>query len=221
MRRALTSHWRLKIFSLFLAIILWFVVLREEKVVSMVHAPVELKNIPPEMVVVNDVEDLISVKLRGVRSLISGFVPSQVELLQGKGTPRLRVGENTIHIDPRQISVPRGIEVLGVTPSAIRVVLERLVSKELPIAPRIEGSPPRGFCVRRVTSTPAKVMVKGPDRILRETTPIPTEPISVEGKTETFRKLVYLESPGNHITWKEEETSRVTVLVEIAKKEED
>jgi len=221
MRRILTSHWRLKIFSLFLAVLLWFVVLREEKVVTMIHAPVELKNIPPEMVVVNDVEDLISVKIRGARSLISGFIPSQIELPQGRGTPRLRVGENYIPIDSKQIIVPRGIEVLGVTPSAIRIVLERLISKELPIAPRVEGSPPRGFCVKRVTSAPAKVMVKGPERTLRGTTRIPTEPISVEGKTETFRKLVYLESPGNHISWKEEEASRVAVLVEIGKKKED
>jgi len=221
MRRVFTSHWGLKILSLLLAIVLWLVVLREEKVVTTVHAPVELKNIPPEMMVVNDAEDLISVKLRGAQSLISGFVPSQIELPQRKGNARLRMGENYIPIDPKQISVPRGIEVLGVTPSAIRVVLERLVNKELPIVPRIEGLPPRGFYIKQVTCTPARVQVKGPERALREMIRIHTEPISVDGKTETFRQLVYLESPGGHITWKEEEASRVAVLVEIARKERD
>lgn len=220
MRRALISHWQLKVLSLLLAIVLWFVVIREEKIVTLVPTPIELKEIPLEMVVVNDVDNLVSVKLRGPRSLISGFVPSQIELLQGRGIARLRAGENTIRIDPTQIGVPRGIEVLGVTPSSIRVVLERLASKELPIAPRIEGIPARGFLVKRVTANPTKVVVKGPERALRETIRIPTEPISVEGRSESFRRLAYLESPGNHITWKEE-ASRVTLSVEIARKEEE
>jgi YbbR domain-containing protein len=218
MRRLLRSHWQLKLLSLLLAVVLWVVVIREEKIVSMVNAPVELTNIPRDMVVANEVEELISVKLRGAKSLVLGFVPAQIELPQGGGDTRLRVGENHIRIDPKGIGVPRGIEVLGVTPSSLRVVLERLVTKELAVEPRLEGSPPRGFGVRRVTATPSKVMVRGPERTLRVTGRIATEPISVENKTEAFRKLVYLESPGNHISWEEGEAFPISVLVEIVRK---
>ncbi|MDH7499376.1 MAG: CdaR family protein [candidate division NC10 bacterium] len=219
MRRILLSHWQLKLVSFLLALALWGVVMREEKIVTLVPTPIELKEIPQEMVVVNDVDNLVSVKLRGPRSLLSDFVPSQIELLPGRGIARFRPGENTVRIDPAHITVPRGIEVLGVTPSSIRVVLERLASKELPIAPRLEGSPARGFLVRRVICTPTKVEVRGPERALREVRRIPTEPISVEGRKESFRRLAFLESPGNHITWKEE-ASRVSVSVEIVRKGE-
>jgi hypothetical protein len=61
-------------------------------------------------------------------------------------------------------------------------------------------------------------MVRGPERTLRVTGRIATEPISVENKTEAFRKLVYLESPGNHISWEEGEAFPISVLVEIVRK---
>lgn len=220
MKRAFTEHWGLKLLSLVLAFILWFVVLREEKVVMVMRAPIEFKNIPPQMVVVNDPEDLVSVKIRGAKSLVSGFVPSQIDLPQGDEVSRLRGGNNYIHIDPKQISAPRGIEVLGVTPATIHLVLERLVEKELSIAPHMEGSLPQGFYLRRATVSPASIKVKGPHRALRELNRIFTESISLEGKRETFRHLVYLESPGSQISWGEEETARVMVTVEIAKREE-
>ena len=220
MRQFLTTHWKLKVLSLALAMVLWFVVSQEEKVVTVAHAPLEIKDIPPETIVVNNVEGLVSVKLRGSKSLVSGFILSQIDLPQGEGASRLRIGENHIRIDPKQISVPRGIEVQGVTPSLIHVVLERMASKELPVAPRIEGSPPRGFYVKRVVCFPEKVRVKGPERTLWSIAQIPTEPIPVGGKTEVFRQFVMLVAPSSHITWEEEELVQVAVTVEISKREE-
>lgn len=136
----------------------------------------------------------------------------------------MRRGENYLHIDSRQISVPPGIEVLGVIPSSIRVVLERTVSKELSVLPSIEDSPPRGFFVKGVTSFPVMVTVKGSERELRAVAGVATEPISVEGKTRTFSQLVYLEPPGNHTSWEEKDGEekdgmQVTVTVEIARRE--
>jgi YbbR domain-containing protein len=219
MRRLFTHGVGLRVLSLCLAVTLWFAVHREEKAVVVVNVPIELHNVPPEMVVVNHTADMVSVRLKGAKSLISDFVPSEIELPhQGKNL-RLRPGENYFPIDPKQISVPPGIEILGVTPSAIRVVLERTAMKEFPIRPTIEDSPPRGFVIRRVTSSPAIVTVQGPDRELREITCITTEPISVEDKTKTFSQSVYLEPPGNHTTWKDEEVKQVTVTVEITRGE--
>jgi YbbR domain-containing protein len=216
MRRLLTSHWQLKLVSLLLAAVLWAVVMKEEKVVTMVHAPVELTHLPPDLVVTNEVEGLVSVKIRGAKSLILSFVPPQIELPQGQ-SHRLRVGENYLPIDPRQIPTPRGIEVLGVTPSSLRVVLERIMEKELPVEPRLEGLPAPGFRVKRTIVTPARVVVRGPERTLRVASRIITEPISLEGKRESFEQMADLESPGNHVSWKDEDCSRVKVLVEIAR----
>ena len=220
MKRFLVTNWALKLLSLVLAFILWFVVLREEKTVAILHAPIEVSNIPRKMMVVNDMEDLVSLKIRGAKSVVSGFGPSPIILPQEGGDSRLRVGENFLRIDPKGISVPRGIEVLGVTPAAIRVVLERVAIRELVIEPRLEGSPPQGFRVLQVQATPSRVIVKGPERAFRGITGMPTEPISVEGRTESFRTLAHLESPGDHITLETEGVSPVNVLVEVGKKEE-
>jgi YbbR domain-containing protein len=219
MRRLFTHDAGLKILSLCLAVTLWFAVHREEKAVVVVNVPIELHNVPPEMTVVNHTADMVSVRLKGAKSLISGFVPGEIELPQQGKSLRLRPGENYFPIDPKQISVPPGIEVLGVTPSTIRVVLERTAVKEFLIRPTIEDSPPRGFVIRQVTSSPASVVVQGPERELRGITRVTTEPIAVEGKTETFSQLVYLEPPGNHITWSDGEVKQVTVTVEIARRE--
>jgi YbbR domain-containing protein len=219
MRRLFTHNWGLQILSLCLAVSLWFAVHREEKAVVVVNVPTELRSVPPKMMVVNQTADTISVRLKGAKSLISGFVPGEIELPQQGKSLRLRQGENYLPVDPKQISVPPGIEVLGVTPATIRVVLERTAMKEFLIRPIIEDSPPRGFVIRRVTSSPASVNVRGPKRELLGIARVATEPISVEGRTETFSQSVYLEPPGNHITWKDGEVKQVTVTVEIARRE--
>ncbi len=218
MRRLFTHDTGLKVLSLCLAVILWFTVHREEKTVMVVNVPVELHNVPSEMVVVNHTADTVSLRLKGAKSLLSGFIPGEIELPQQGKNLRLRSGENYFSIDPKQISVPPGIEVLGVTPSMVRVVLERTVIEEFLIRPTIEDTPPRGFVIRRVTSSPASVKVRGPARELRGVTRVSTEPVAVEGRTETFSQLVYLEPPGNHITWSDAELKQVTVTVEIARR---
>ncbi len=219
MRRLFTHDAGLKILSLCLAVTLWFAVHREEKTVVVVNVPIELHHVPSEMVVVNHTADMVSVRLKGPKSLLSGFIPGEIELPHQGKSLRLRPGENYFPIDPKQISVPPGIEVSGVTPSTIRVVLERTAVKEFLIRPTIEDSPARGFVVRQVTSSPASIVVQGPERELREITRVTTEPIAVEGKTKTFSQLVYLEPPGNHTTWSDGEVKQVTVTVEIARRE--
>jgi len=223
MRRLFTHDLGLVTLSLCLAVILWFAVHREEKAVVVVNVPIQLRHIPEETVVVSQAADMVSVRLKGAKSLLSGFIPSQVELPQGKSV-RLRRGENYLHIDSKQISVPPGIEVLGVTPSSIRIVLERTTTKELPVLPCLEGSPPRGFFVKGATASPATVAVRGPERELREVVGVATEPIPVDGKTRTFSEVVYLEPPVDHTTWegkeeKEKEVMEVSVTVEIIRRE--
>jgi YbbR domain-containing protein len=184
----------LKLLSIGLAIILWAVVLGEQKVEVMVNIPFEL-NLPTNLVPVNEVPENLEVDLRGPKTLVTSLAPGEVA------------------IPASAIRVPRGIEVLEVNPHRIRVVLEAVIEREVGVRPRLEGSLPDGFVLKGVVPTPSRITVDGPRSEVRRMASISTTPISLDGHTTSFTTKVGLESPRPRITIKE--GASVSVLVEV------
>jgi hypothetical protein len=123
-------------------------------------------------------------------------------------------GENVIQLRPEGIRVPRGIEIVDVNPRKVRVVLDAMVERELEVSPRIEGTPAKGFVVKRVTSNPARIRMAGPKSELRRLARVYTLPISLEGHSASFTTRAMLEPPGRQIRTLEEVS--ILVAVEIA-----
>jgi hypothetical protein len=123
-------------------------------------------------------------------------------------------GENVIWVRPEAVRVPRGIEVVGVTPQRVRVVLDAVVVREVEVSPRIEGAPPKGFVLRRVTSTPPRIRMTGPKSELRTLTRVYTLPINLEGQEASFSTRAMLEPAGRLIRPLDEVP--IIVAVEIA-----
>ena len=200
----------LKLLSIGLAIILWAVVLGEQKVEVMVNIPFEL-NLPTNLVPVNEVPENLEVDLRGPKTLVTSLAPGEVRLAEQPA--KLVDGENLIAIPASAIRVPRGIEVLEVNPHRIRVVLEAVIEREVGVRPRLEGSLPDGFVLKGVVPTPSRITVDGPRSEVRRMASISTTPISLDGHTTSFTTKVGLESPRPRITIKE--GASVSVLVEV------
>jgi YbbR domain-containing protein len=213
MRKWVFHNLGLKLLSVLLAAFLWVVVLGEQKVEMTVDVPLGL-DLPGNLLLVNNPPESLEVHLRGPKSLVTSLAPREVTLGELPGT--LVEGENLIPIREDLIRVPRGIQVVEVVPHRIRVVLEAAVAQEVEVAPRVEGAPPEGFVVRRVTSVPSRIRIIGPPSELRRLTHVRTLPISVIGHTASFSVQAPLEPVGRlvHIP----DGSRVTVEVEIGAK---
>jgi len=211
MRRWLLDNTGLKLLSLALAIFLWAVVLGEQKVEVSVNLPFELP-IPSGMMVVNDAPETLEVSLRGPRTLVKSVVPREVSLHRLEAA--LEEGENLIPIRREIARAPRGIEVVDVTPHRLRVVLDRLLDRDVEVVPRIEGTPADGYAIRQIAVVPARVLLVGPAGDLGRQSRIRTMPVSVQGQTGTVTARVPLESPGRQVRIRQD--TSVTVTVEIA-----
>lgn len=210
MRRWITHNLGLKLLSLCLAVLLWAVVLGEQKVETMVNVPLNL-DAPPNLFMVNFPTDALEVRLRGPKTLVTSLTSREVTL--GELPVKLAEGENIIPIREDMVRVPRGIQVVEVSPRRVRVVLEAAAEREVEVSPYVEGNPPNGFMVRRVTSIPSHVRMVGPTSEVRRLTRVRTLPVSLAGRTASFSTRVLLEPVGRQVRL--ESNVPITVEVEI------
>lgn len=200
----------LKLLSLFLAALLWAVVLGEQKIEVTVNVPL-LLDVPQKLFLVNDPADTLEVRLRGPKTLVTSVTPREIVL--GELPAKLVEGENTIPIREESFRIPRGIQVVDVSPRRVRVVLERAVEREVEVNPRVEGRPPDGYAVRQVTANPSRVRMVGPASELTRITRVRTLPISVTGQTASFSARALLEPVGRQV--RVEDSVPIIVQVDI------
>ena len=178
----------LKLVSLGLASLLWFVIAGDQTSEMGVRAPLELQNFPRDLEVTGEPVDAVEVRLRASPGIIQRIGPSDVSAqvdLAG-----LQEGEHIIHLTEKSIRMPFGVKVVKISPSILNLDLERTLQKVVPIRPRVVGQPAPGFEVAEVTSEPAEVRIAGPRTRVEETTAAFTEPLSVDGAELTVTDVV-------------------------------
>ena len=210
MQKWILHNLGLKLLSVFLAILLWVVVLGEQKVDVTMNVPLTL-NLPTALMLVNDLPESLEVHLRGPKTLVTSLAPREVTFSEPPG--KLAEGENSIPIREDMVRVPRGIQVVDVAPHRIHVVLEALSERDIEVSPRVEGTPAAGFVVRRVISVPARVRMSGPTSEIRRLTQVRTLPVNLSGQTASFSAQVLLEPVGRLI--RIQDVAPIVVEVEI------
>jgi len=186
-----TKNWAIKLLSLFFALFLWYFVVGEDKVDMTVHIPVEIINLPRDLVISNQFKKQLEVTVTGPRGLIRGIANQHVSRAVdlSKATP----GSILVRNDEEAISFPRGIRVLRVQPPYLTLLLDRLIQRELPIKPAYEGKPGRGYEVASVTFEPPALSLTGPQAVLGDQTNLTTTPIDIHNLTTSVTREVSLD----------------------------
>lgn len=211
LRSWLFDNLGLKLLSLVLAIFLWLVVLSEQKIETTLSLPLELKAIPRNLFLVSDVPSALRVRLRGPKTLVQNLSPREVFL--DEPSSGFVEGENTLTISPDAVNVPRGIEVVGVEPQRLRIVLEGVAEREVEVFARVDGAPASGCVVQRVVVTPTRVWVAGPRSAVGRLRRLPTTPVRLDGQSGSFTTQVMLEPPGHQIRLLQETPIMVSVAI--------
>ena len=184
------KNWVLKLVSLFFALFLWYFVVGEDKVDMNVTLPVEIVNLPRDLIISNQFKKQIEVTISGQRSLIRSMTEQHISrsIDLSKATP----GTIVIQNDPDSISLPRGLSILRVQPPTLTLLLDRLIQKELPIKPILEGKVHKDFRLDSVTVDPLTLKISGPQAILDQEENLRTLPIVINGLSESTVKQVSL-----------------------------
>ena len=182
------KNWVLKLLSFFFALFLWYFVVGEDKVDMNVTIPVEIINMPRDLVISNQFKKQLEVTVSGPRSLIRGMTEQHISrtIDLSKATP----GTVLIQNNPDSISLPRGLSILRVQPPTLTLLLDRLIQKELPIKPVLTGTVHNDFRLDSVTAEPPNLEISGPQAILSQEEILSTAPIDVNGITQsTVRQI--------------------------------
>ncbi|HSR36005.1 MAG TPA: CdaR family protein [Desulfurivibrionaceae bacterium] len=184
------KDWLLRLLSLLLAVFLWYFVVGEDKVDTSIYIPVEIVNLPRELVIANQFKKQVEVSVSGPRGLIDSIRRQRINrtVNLAKAAP----GTVVIRNEPESIPLPRGVNILRIQPTHITLQIDRLVEKTLPVELKITGHPAEGYELISAQVEPPIITISGPQATLGNETQLLTEPLDISGLDSSVTKQVPL-----------------------------
>ncbi len=201
LRNIFVRNWGLKLFSFLLALVIWFIIIPEEKLSfeTSLSVPLLLDNVPAGMEIVEKPPPTIDVTIKAPQRLIdminSGTVQARLDLSTA------RVEQTEFPINRNMISYPQGAEVKEISPSHVMMRLERSREILLEVKPIYVGQLPENLTIVSVDVIPKEVSVIGPESKVKDTETVRTSPIdlsSLTGSIDMQTDLI-LPDPALHV----------------------
>ena len=175
----------LKLLSLGIGALLWMSVSGEEIVERGLRAPLELQQFPSGLEILGDAPSTVDVRVRGTAGALSRVSASDIVAVLDLHA--VRPGNRLFTMTPEQVRSPYGVEVVQVTPSTIALSLEKSVTRQVPIAPSVEGAPAAGYVVvGKPIVSPDHVEIVGPETAVKRAAEAVTETISLAGVSDSL-----------------------------------
>jgi len=192
----------LKIASLFFAVILWFYItpisIRDSVEVNYV-LPLELKNIPENIMVAGKFEDRINVRLKGRQNILRDIAPGQLSV--SLDLTNVRAGQKYYTLDNSNINVPPGtkIDVIRIEPKKIKIDVVRSLKKDVKVQIDVKGRPAAGYKVKDVSINPAQLTVEGAEDEVEALLLLEGPAIDVTGRKRSFSKDIKIDTPLHNV----------------------
>lgn len=210
MKKIILENLGLKLTAVFLSIVLWiFVTSRGQSEISF-DVPIEFKDIPLGLEIVNHSVKVISLNMRGQERLLKNTKPADISV--SLDLSKAKKGESTYYVHREDIRLPHAITVTNINPSNVKVTTEETVKKTVKVIPLVTGEPEKGFSVKSVAVIPRTVEIDGIRPEIARINALKTEPLDVTGMNETFTQDLKLDLTGRIVRTK---TATVTVQVVI------
>ena len=214
-----TKNWTLKLLSLVFAMILWMFIMGERHLEVGYTVPLELQNIPKELIVASQVPSLIDVRISGPRTLLMKVSPGDIGITVDLSD--LKPGLTSFKRLEERLNLPSGMRVTRVSPSFVDIRLDRRKEKRVPIKIVLAGDPDPGYRVTGLKSLPDKVRISGAESEIKSISEVMTEPIDLKGVTENFSEIVPLTYERTYTNFVDEKTSEIIVSIEAIEPVED
>lgn len=192
-----TNDLGIKISSVIIAVVIWGWVQNTQ--ITTTTARVKIDYIwPNELVRVEDSIQSIILTAEGPQGRIS--MMNSVDL-------KLRVdisdgveGINPIDFSSRSIeNLPQGVEVVRISPPLIEVELDKPMTREVPVVANLVGSINDAWEITSTEIMPSSVTISGPQSRIKNIVSIQTDPISVDGLSQSKTMPTILSLPASTI----------------------
>ncbi|MEO8430743.1 MAG: CdaR family protein [Acidobacteriota bacterium] len=217
-RPAILRNLGLKALALGIALLVWFVLSaqRRERISERSYRiALSVVNIPTRTIIASPLPSGVDIRVRGAFTALRQVDPEKLEaVVDLQGAVR---GEKIYRLAPEDINVAPEIEVIAISPGELRIVLDAVAEKILPIVANIAGKPAAGFVVSDFSVDPKMARIEGPSTLIARMTSVTTDPIAVSDRSASFAvpATVVADSPGVRVR----EGQIVTVVVHIGPEE--
>jgi len=217
----LRAHPGLFLVSLGLAMILWFTInVTERDAERVVELPVTVRRLPTGLIVPDLPTKPVAFTLRGPRTILDNVDEhkTRVSLDLGNAMPGDQRIELGVHLVRPEL--PRRLKVLRIEPQRVKVRVDRLVRRTLPVRAELAGMPPLGYNLTESQVMPASVEVSGPAGKVDDLHDVGTEPIdlrvlAVSGSAVKIEQSVLLGWAGHFVSFNPDHVN-VTLHLEEA-----
>ena len=195
MKQLFLKNLGLKIVAVLFSIVLWIIATHRGLSEMVLDVPLEFKNIPPGLVLVNYDIKKVSLGVKGQERLIRNVRPANIRVYVDLS--KAKKGEGMYVISKENLKLPRWVTVTNIDPSSVKVALEKLVSKTVQVKPVIVGDPEKGFYIKLIDVNPQTIVIEGKSSDVKRVSSIRTEHIDITGYKENVTQDVKLETPEN------------------------
>jgi YbbR-like protein len=212
--RVLFRNLGTKLLALGIACVTWYMLSgdRRERISERSYRiPLSIVNVPRGTMIVSPLPDAVDVRVRGPFTPLRQLDPSKLEaVVDLAGAPP---GERRYGLEGGDVNVPPSVEVIAISPAELKIVLDTVAEKAVPIVADVTGVPAGGFRLEDVSVDPPRARLFGPANLLSKMATASTEPVSVEGRAGSFSATTTLatQPPGVRVREGQVVTVRVRV----------
>lgn len=213
-KRILLDNLGWKLLSVFLAVVLWAAVASEPELATSISVPILFRNIPSDLDISSEVLERVHLEIRGPAGRLTPESLSQTAVVLN--LTDAQPGERTYTIHDRDVrQLPIGVAFYRAVPSQVGLRFERLLSRDVPIAPVYSKPPPDGYSIVRYWFTPSKVRIRGPEGHVRPIDHVTSDPIDLSGVVSKKEMRIQVRVGDSQVRL--EATPVVTYGVELTK----
>jgi YbbR domain-containing protein len=210
MKKLFTENIGLKISAVLISLFLWFFVTSRGQSEITLDVPLEFKNIPADIGIVNTSVKTVSVTVRGHERPMKSLKASDLRVYVDLG--KAKKGEDVFYINKDDIKLPYALSVTNITPPTVKIRMDETASKKVPVRPVIIGEPMDGFFVSSLKVDPKSVVVNGLKSDLKKLDFVKTESLDITDSNSPMTRVVNIDTNGAKIT-AEKSTVKVTVKI--------
>ncbi len=210
----LTHNIGWKLLSLGVAVLIWILVASEPELSTLRTVPVEYKGAPDDLEVSSEVRENVTIETRGPAGRLRDMPDARAAVVLDFSSVH-EPGVRTFDIDARNVSLPRGIQLVRVIPAQLTFTFEHRSTRDVPVEVRLSAPHP-GYVVVTAVAIPPKLGVVGPASAVRHTETLETDPVDISGVVgrAQYRVNTYLPERLERF----QSSSHVTVQVVVKKK---
>jgi YbbR domain-containing protein len=206
------ENFGLKVSAVLISVFLWFFVTSRGQSEISVEVPLEFKDIPVELGMASSSAKSVTLTVRGQDRFMKSLNASDIRVFLDLS--KAKQGEGIFHVNKDDVKLPFAMTVTNVVPSSIKVKLEEMMSKAVPVLPQVAGSPEKGAVVS-LSVEPKNVTVKGLKSEIRKIEVLRTEVFDISDISGSTTRELELDTSGANI---KPEVSKVQVKVTIGEK---